>query len=175
MDPIPSDVAPFYRDGYQQNPSSLSELQQIAAGESYRMTPILKYKNVGKLLEIGPWMGIFACNAKDAGFDVKGMEIDQNCVDFLNTTVGINALQSDDPVATLQKLDERFDVIALWHSLEHLRTPWLVIQQAALCLAVGGILAIAMPNIDSYQYSLLKTAWKHLDSPRHLFFNLLNP
>jgi SAM-dependent methyltransferase len=170
MDPIPSDLAPFYRGGYQKIPRSLLELRRIAARERYRMEPILRYKTGGKLLEIGPWMGIFACNARDAGFDVTAIEIDQNCVDFLNGTVGIRALQSSDPTACLEKLDERFDAIVLWHSLEHLRNPWLVIQQAARHLVVGGILLVAVPNIESYQYAILKSAWRHLDTPRHLFF-----
>ncbi len=42
-----------------------------------------------QLLEIGPWIGIFSCNAKDAGFDVTAIEMDQNCVNFLNDCVGI--------------------------------------------------------------------------------------
>lgn len=170
MDPIPPDLIPFYKGGYQSIPRSLSELRQVAAEERYRMDPILKHKKGGRLLEIGPWIGVFSCNAKDAGFDVTAIEIDQKCVDFLNQTVGIRALQSSDPAASLARMEEKFDVIALWHSLEHLRSPWVVVEQAARSLAAGGILVIAIPNIDSYQYSVLKAAWKHLDAPRHLFF-----
>ncbi len=170
MDPIPSDLTPFYKGGYQKIPKSLLELRRIAARERYRMEAILRYKSGGKLLEIGPWMGIFACNARDAGFDVTAIELDHDCVDFLNGTVGIRALQSSDPTACLEKLDETFDAIVLWHTLEHLRTPWLVIQQAARHLVVGGILVVAVPNIESYQYAALKGAWRHLDTPRHLFF-----
>ena len=151
-------------------PRSLAALRELAASERYRLNPILKYKKSGRLLEIGPWIGIFSCNAKDAGFDVTAIEIDHKCVDFLNQTVGIRALQSSDPAASLARMDEKFDVIALWHSLEHLRIPWVVVEQAARSLAPGGILVIAIPNIDSYQYSVLKAAWKHLDAPRHLFF-----
>jgi 16S rRNA A1518/A1519 N6-dimethyltransferase RsmA/KsgA/DIM1 with predicted DNA glycosylase/AP lyase activity len=58
------------------------------------MDPVLRYKSGGKLLEIGPWTGIFSCNAKDAGFDVTAMDIDESCVAFLNTTLGIKALHS---------------------------------------------------------------------------------
>ena len=170
MDPIPSDLAPFYRGGYQTIPASLSGLREIAARERYRMEPILKYKKSGKMLEIGPWMGIFSCNAKDAGFDVTAIEMDQSCVDFLNHTVGINAQQSFDPAESIAKLDEQFDVIALWHTLEHLRRPWLVIEQAAKRLARSGILVVAIPNIESYQFQTLKARWRHLDAPRHLFF-----
>ncbi len=170
MDPIPPDLAPFYEGGYQPMPSSLAELRDLAAAERYRMNPILKYKPGGRLLEIGPWIGIFSCNARDAGFDVTALEIDRNCVDFLNRTVEIRAVQSSNPAAALAQMNQKFDVIALWHSLEHLRSPWLVIEQAARSLAPGGILVVAIPNINSYQYSVLKAAWKHLDAPRHLFF-----
>lgn len=170
MHPIPDDLVPFYQGGYQTIPASLSALREIAVREHYRMEPILKYKKSGKMLEIGPWMGIFSCNAKDAGFDVTAIEMDQSCVDFLNDTVGIKAQQSFDPAASIAKLGEQFDVIALWHTLEHLRSPWLVIEQAAKRLAPGGILVVAIPNIESYQFQSLKDRWRHLDAPRHLFF-----
>lgn len=170
MDPIPADLTPFYAGGYQTIPESLSDLRIIAERERYRMKPILKLKSGGKLLEIGPWMGIFSCNAKDAGFDVTAIEMDRYCADFLNRVVGVRAVQSSDPVQALDQLQEKFDVIALWHSLEHLTSPWRVIEKAAQSLAPGGILVVAIPNIGSYQYSVLKAAWKHLDAPRHLYF-----
>lgn len=170
MDPIPEDMQPFYRGGYQRIPSSLSELRAIAATESYRMQPILKYKTGGKLLEIGPWMGIFSCNAKDAGFEVTAIDIDQECVDFLTEVVGVKALQSSNPANTLSQMAETFDVIALWHCLEHLPTPWLVIERAAARLKPGGVLLIAIPNIESSEFTLLKESWQHLDTPRHIYF-----
>lgn len=170
IDPAPQDLRPFYEGGYQKIPSDLKELRELAAVERYRMKPILRYRQGGKLLEIGPWMGLFSCNAKDAGFDVTAIEIDQGCVDFLNKTVGIRAIQSSDPAATLGSMDELFDVIALWHSLEHLATPWLVLERAAKCLTPGGILLVALPNIESYEFKLLRAAWVNLDAPRHLYF-----
>lgn len=170
MNPIPADLRPFYEGGYQKIPDSLTGLREIAEHEKYRMKPVLKYKDSGKLLEIGPWIGIFSCNAKDAGFNVTAIEIDQNCVDYLNRTVGIRAIQSSNPAETLSQMNEKFDVIVLWHCLEHLPNPWLVIQKAAEQLATGGILLVAIPNIESYEFSILKGGWKHLDTPRHLYF-----
>jgi len=173
MSPIPDNLLPFYAGGYQPIPGSLAELREIAAAERYRMIPILHHKRRGKLLEIGPWIGIFSCNAKAAGFEVTALEMDQKCVEFLNQTVGVRAIQTSDPAVALAELREqnhKFDVIAMWHSLEHLRNPWWVIEQAADCLAPGGILLIAIPNIESFQFSVLRGTWKHLDTPRHLFF-----
>lgn len=170
LDPRPEEMSPFYKGGHQLIPTTLSQLRKIAKSEEYRMEPILKYKKSGRLLEIGPWMGIFSCNAKDAGFEVTAIEMNAQCVDFLNRVVGVRAIQSCDPAATLTAMDERFNVIALWHSLEHLPNPWVVLQLAAERLAPGGILLIAVPNIESYDVSVLKSAWAHLDVPRHLFF-----
>ena len=92
------------------------------------------------------------------------------CVDFLNSVVGVEAIQSSDPAATMSAMEKKFDVIVLWHSLEHLPDPWFVLQSAAKRLAPGGILLIAIPNIESYDFSVLRAAWVHLDAPRHLFF-----
>jgi len=170
MSPIPDDLGPFYRGGYQTIPHNLSQLRAIAAKERYRLDPVLRHKASGKLLEIGPWMGIFICNAKDAGFDVTVIEIDQTCVDFLDKTLGITAIQSSDPAGTMNKMTETFDVVALWHCLEHLREPWLVLQSAVRRLAPGGILIVAIPNIESYEFKVLKAAWRHIDAPRHLYF-----
>jgi SAM-dependent methyltransferase len=170
MDPIPEDMGAFYQGGYQNIPRDLAELRSVAAQERYRLEPILRYKTSGKLLEIGPWMGIFSCNAKDAGFDVTAIELNRDCVGFLNTTLGITAIQSSDPAATMHGMQETFEVITLWHSLEHLPAPWLVVQQAARRLAPGGILLVAIPNIESHEFAVMKQHWRHLDAPRHLHF-----
>lgn len=173
MSPLPADMRTFYAGGYDPIPSSLAELKAIAADETYRMAPILRYKTGGRLLEIGPWRGVFCCNAHDHGFAVSAIEMDQNCVSFLRNTLGIRAIQSDDPAEALSELNnqgESFDVIAMWHSMEHLPRPWAVVERCASLLAPGGLLLIAIPNIESYEYSVLKGRWRHLDTPRHLFF-----
>jgi 2-polyprenyl-3-methyl-5-hydroxy-6-metoxy-1,4-benzoquinol methylase len=170
MDPIHQDLRPFYAGGYREIPQSLDDLRSIAAQETYRLDPVLALKQQGRLLEVGPWMGVFSHNAKQAGFEVTAIEMDQDCVQFLNGTVGVRALQSDDPAATLASLSEEFDVIALWHCLEHLRQPWHVLESAAQRLAPGGILLVALPNIESLEFALLRASWRNLDAPRHLYF-----
>jgi SAM-dependent methyltransferase len=170
LDPIPQEMGRFYAGGYQAIPPDLPSLRAVAKKEAYKVDTILKYKKRGRLLEIGPWMGMFSSNAKDAGFDVTAIEMDQNCVNFLQTVIGVKAIQSSEPAKTLNALSEQFDVVALWHSLEHLPDPWLVLQRAAELLKPGGVLLIAIPNIQSYDFSVLRAEWFHLDAPRHLYF-----
>jgi 2-polyprenyl-3-methyl-5-hydroxy-6-metoxy-1,4-benzoquinol methylase len=170
LHPIPADLRPFYRGGYQRIPKTLAALQTIAKAENYRIEPILKYKSGGTLLEIGPWMGIFSRNAKKVGFDVTAIEIDSDCVSFLSNVVGVEAIQSADPAAAMRALGRKFDVITLWHTLEHLPDPWIVLQTAAEHLAPQGILLVAIPNIESYDFAVMRAGWLHLDAPRHLYF-----
>jgi len=164
----PADMSPYYRGGYDAIPASADQLRAIAAHEKYRTEPLLKYKHSGRCLEIGPWRGVICANMKDAGFDVTAIEMDAACVHFLRSQLGIEAIQSTDPAEAMQQLRPGFDVIISWHSLEHLPRPWMVIEEAAKLLAPGGVLVLAMPNPDSYEFLVLKERWYHLDTPRHL-------
>jgi SAM-dependent methyltransferase len=165
----PANLGDYYVGGYQKMPASLDELRSMAQGEAYRLDSIPERARSGKLLEIGPWIGLFSCAAKDAGFDVTALEINASCVEFLRTTVGIRAIQSSDPSVTLSTMTETFQVIVLWHSIEHLPQPWETIKAAADRLTPGGIMVVAAPNPESAQFLALKERWYHLDAPRHLY------
>ncbi len=170
MDAPPADMSPYYEGGYDVIPPNYEELKTIAADERYRTESVFEYKSKGRFLEIGPWRGVICANMKEAGFDVTAIEMNEECVRFLRETVGIEAIQSSDPAEAMKHLEPGFDVITAWHSLEHLPDPWRVIEQAALLLAPGGVLQLAMPNPESYEFAVMKSRWMHLDAPRHLYF-----
>jgi SAM-dependent methyltransferase len=169
IDPLPTDLETFYEGGYQPVPESIDELRKIARKERYRLLPIME-KAGGDLLEIGPWIGLFSINAKDAGFKVDAIEMSREASDFLQEKVGINVTSTNDVRAALAATEKRYDVITLWHSLEHLIEPWAVLEIAAKRLKPGGILLVAIPNIASAQAETLRGRWLHLDAPRHLYF-----
>jgi SAM-dependent methyltransferase len=58
--------------------------------------------------------------------------------------------------------------VVFWHSLEHLHDPAGALDRAAALLAPGGILAVAVPNLGSWQARYFGDRWFHLDLPRHL-------
>ena len=169
IDPVPSNLEHFYKGGYQSIPKSLAELRAIAKKEHYRIEPILAEKQGGDLLEIGPWIGVFSINAKDAGFKVDVIEMSSEASQFLRETVDVNVTNTTNPVAALQA-QKCYDVIALWHSLEHLPQPWAVLEAASKRLKPGGILLVAIPNIGGTQAEAMGARWWHLDAPRHLYF-----
>jgi SAM-dependent methyltransferase len=58
--------------------------------------------------------------------------------------------------------------VVLWHTLEHLREPAAGLDRAIELLAPGGLLVVAVPNLDSWQAQALGDRWLALDLPRHL-------
>lgn len=166
----PADLGPYYAGGYQAIPASLPELRAMAAPEKYRLDSLLPFKAGGRLVEVGPWIGLFSINARDAGFEVSTIERDPAAVAFLNEVAVIETWHSEDPASVLAEHPEAFDVVAFWHSLEHLATPWRELREAARALRPGGVLLIAIPNIASGQAEKMGARWRHLDAPRHLTF-----
>ncbi len=71
----------------------------------------------------------------------------------------------------LTDFDERpgeWAAVVFWHSLEHVRDAAAAVDRAAALLASGGLIVIAVPNLDSWQARLFGDRWFHLDLPRHL-------
>ncbi len=63
---------------------------------------------------------------------------------------------------------EVFDLIILWHALEHLPSMKLMLDEICDHLNEGGVVAIALPGFSSWQSRLFGRHWFHLDLPRHL-------
>lgn len=164
---IPSDLGEFYPPAYYPIPNSRHELRASAEAELFKLDIVQRFVRSGRLLEIGPAMGGFALLAKDAGFIVETVEMDARCCEFLRETVGVKATHTADAAAFL-KDSGPFEVIALWHVLEHLPNPGATLRHAAERLTEGGILVIAVPNPRALQFGLFRTFWAHLDAPRHL-------
>lgn len=137
--------------------------------ETDKIEWIQKYKHNGALLEIGPSRGAFCYAAKLSGFEVSAIEMDSNCVDFLNTKMKIHAHCTADPSKILLMEKEKYDVICLWHSLEHMNRPWEILYNCIYALKTGGIIVIAVPNPNSVQKKYMGRYWAHYDFPRHLF------
>lgn len=164
---VPDNLGDYYPDDYYGLPT-LTKLAAMAAADPFKIDTVRRFIDTGKLLEIGPAYGVFAFQAKQAGFEVDVIEMDARCCDYLNRTVGVNALCSASPHQAVSTL-ARHDVIALWHVIEHLPEPWALLNAAADNLAPNGVLILAAPNPDAWQFQVMDDHWPHLDAPRHLY------
>ena len=63
---------------------------------------------------------------------------------------------------------KQFDVITLWHYLEHDYNPNKTIEKLYNCLKHGGKLIIEVPDYKSITTKIQKTNWQGWHSPRHI-------
>lgn len=165
--PLPKNPSEYYPDSYHFIPDSAGYLEANSAHEQYKIDLVQQFSRHGRLLEIGPGHGSFTYLAKAAGFEVEAIEMDERCCNFLREVVGIRAIKSDTICDALQDLDS-YDVIAMWHVIEHLLDPWTTLSMISTKLKPGGILVIAAPNPDSFQFLIQGRWWPHVDAPRHV-------
>lgn len=165
--PLPADLGAHYPADYYSIPASRDELAARAEVDRHKLDVLSAFSAPGRLLEIGPAYGYFAHLAKQAGFAVEAIEMDARCCEFLRTVVGIPVVNTADTQTALAAL-RPFAAIALWHVIEHLPDPWPTLAAAAAKLEPGGILIIAAPNPEAFQFRVLGSWWTHVDAPRHV-------
>jgi SAM-dependent methyltransferase len=165
----PEDLGPYYATEYHYIPTDAAELEHHLPAEQFKIDIVQRFKSSGSLLEIGPSSGAFCRLAQKAGFDVSAIEMDADCVQFLNEKLGVRAITSGDPAGVLAGEHYSYDAICLWHAIEHMPTPWTVLKEASRRLNPDGVLVVAAPNPLAWQARLMKGRWPHFDLPRHLF------
>jgi len=120
------------------------------------------------VLEIGCGRAYILRQLQDLGCEVHGLEsADAPPWILHHPQVPIRTLSADE--STWPYESNQFDLLLLWHVLEHLPHPHQVMQQAQRVLAPGGILVICVPNWASWQAQWGGKHWFHLDLPRHEF------
>jgi SAM-dependent methyltransferase len=166
---VPADLGMYYPpEYYGAEDRGVVERAAAAPIEQSKLELIRPYAKGGRLIEIGPGGGGFALAARDAGFSVTAIEMDERACERLERLGGVSAIRSDKPEEVVAELPPS-DVVALWHVLEHLPRPALTLERVASNLRPGGVLALAVPNPESLQFGLLRGRWAHVDAPRHLY------
>lgn len=121
-----------------------------------------------RVLDIGCGNGRFLGYLIEKGYEGWGIELPGRAAERAKRVKGLQL-----KVGSLEPNDfpdNHFDVITLWHVLEHLPGPRETLETIRRILRPGGFLLISMPNIQSWQARLFRGRWFHLDPPRHLFF-----
>jgi 2-polyprenyl-3-methyl-5-hydroxy-6-metoxy-1,4-benzoquinol methylase len=119
----------------------------------------------GKILDIGCGVGDFLFKAKQSGWKVTGIEPSPNA-----SKIASHKLQSQillpSQISSLE--DESFNLITMWHVLEHVDDLNAQIKELHRLLKPNGRLVLALPNFMSYDADYYKDKWAAWDVPRHL-------
>lgn len=120
----------------------------------------------GSILDIGTGTGYFLDQMKTSGWKVTGTEKSSDARNFSKTRFGLDVF----PTEELENFGEgSFDVITLWHVLEHIHRIKENFEAFQKLLKPNGKLIIAVPNHSSFDARHYGEYWAAWDVPRHIW------
>jgi len=120
----------------------------------------------GHILDVGTGTGFFLNEMKEYGWQVTGTEKSGDARDFAKKEFNLDNFPSEN---LFSLKDKSFDVITLWHVLEHIHLLNENMETFARLLKHDGKLIIAVPNHDSIDAKHYKEFWAAYDVPRHIW------
>lgn len=115
------------------------------------------------LLDIGAGTGEFLIHAKNHGWNATGTEPGE----LARARAQSKGLAIENNTESFP--DHCFDVITMWHVLEHVADPKAQIAEIKRLLKKDGVAVVAVPNFKSYDANYYRQFWAAYDVPRHLF------
>jgi len=175
--PEDKDLAAYYEsDMYishtDANKSIIDKLYQLV--KNYSLKQKLKRINSfpkpeKKLLDIGAGTGDFLSICEANKWNVVGVEPSVKARTIAKQKLQNNTSKIYTTIEELLSKSETFDVITMWHVLEHVPNLNAYITFLKRLLKPNGTLVIAVPNHKSYDAEYYKEFWAAYDVPRHLW------
>jgi len=122
----------------------------------------------GRVLDVGCGTGRFLWVAREAGYEVQGVELAAYAAELGRERLGL-------PIATGRleafEASRPFDAITMWDFLEHTSDPLAILQAAHARLVDGGHLCLTVPHVGSWWARLSGKRWVGFDkASEHLFY-----
>ncbi|MGC8865063.1 MAG: class I SAM-dependent methyltransferase [Bacteroidales bacterium] len=123
------------------------------------------YPIQGKILDVGCGAGSFLVEMKKRGWECTGVEPNAESRYFIKSQWNIPVYED------ISLLDDKlsFQVISLWHVLEHFTDPLTSLTRIKHFLTDDGVLVVAVPNFESLDAATFGSYWAAYDVPRHLY------
>lgn len=160
----------YYPDGYYGGGSAPGLVERIYDGLTGRLET-RKFKRIrpsGSLLDVGCGDGLFLSRlSKNEKWRLFGIEISKAGHAKASGRGGMSIYNQ--PLEDCGFAGDFFDIVTLRHVLEHVPDPGALLGHIRRVLKPGGTLVIRVPNIGSFEASLGREEWLHIDLPRHLY------
>ena len=163
QNPIPTEhqVEQYYATEYRQDYKQVfvPKLKHIyrAGNLALNRLGFLTNKNIasGKLLDVGAGGGEFTYVSSQLGFDSTGIELNIGYSNYAK-----DQYQANVKTGQLADVDGKFDVITMFHVMEHIPDPIKTFKKLYDLLNEDGLLFIEVPNIESFSQSPGNTFFK---------------
>jgi SAM-dependent methyltransferase len=168
--PVPDDLSRYYpveyygAGGIRFNP--LVEALVRAARSARARAVVRAHPSPGSVLDDGCGRGLMLAELAARGWRAVGVEASVAASRHAREVLGLDVRVGE--LAALRFPGASFDVVTLFHVLEHLVDPDSTLAEVRRLLAPNGRLLLEVPNLGSLQAGLGGGGWFHLDAPRHL-------
>ena len=126
---------------------------------------INKFSEKGHVLDFGCGIGSFLKICKSGGWQTTGVEPNAKARNIAEKIAKSRIMPNVNHLESKTK----FEIITLWHVLEHLTNLNELINEFRQKLTKNGKLIVAVPNHKSYDQIVYKEHWAAYDVPRHLY------
>ncbi len=126
----------------------------------------LTFLKSGKLLDYGAGIGYFADKMVQKGWEVTAIEKSEKARKAAFENLGLEMLPEE---SMSQQKEGYFNVVTLWHVMEHIQEPDNLWEQIYRVLDESGIAVVAVPNCSSFDAEYYQEHWAAYDVPRHLW------
>jgi SAM-dependent methyltransferase len=123
----------------------------------------------GRALDIGCGSGFYLATLRRLGWVVDGVEISEDAARHARELNDIAVRVGSAEMILPDLPDRSFDLVTMWHVLEHLHDPRAVLSQVARVLRPDGLLMLEVPNFAGACSRVFRSSWAPLEPPRHLF------
>ncbi len=168
LDPKPAPVAEWQRQLATEDPSSFGFLRrlwlQLREDVSWYMIP--RNRGDRRILDLGAGSAKLLDIMRPLGWDTYAVELSAAAVERA-CAKGHKAIVGAAEDRYFEQ--ETFDVVYMWHVLEHLHQPSRALRNVHESLRPGGQLIVCVPNFNSAHARVFGKYWWSSDAPRHLF------
>jgi SAM-dependent methyltransferase len=166
---LPEMASPSLVQDYAQmeDPAYLEEEKGRLRQAKEILSQILRFRNHGRLLDIGCGPGFFLEEAKSAGFEATGVDYSAWGARYARNHFGISVFEGSLEEARFE--DQSFDVIVLMDLIEHLENPRALLKEIRRVLKHDGIIYLSTPDIGSFFSKILGVRWWGIHR-HHLFY-----
>lgn len=158
----------FFGDEYEDYVADKSVIQKNFGLRLKVLREFLNPAEHRRLLEIGSAYGFFLEIARDEFAAVLGMDITEDGVRYARSELKVDVIQAD--LLQYDFGDDKFDVVCMWDTIEHLQRPDLYIEKISKYMKGGSLLAITTGDIESLNARIRKKKWRLLHPPTHLHY-----